>query len=269
MRCRSAAPTVRVHYRTHTPRGARHSKGWLERACHNPTVSRETAARSPENARRTSDVGDDIDTDDDTRDGGAEHAAGRVHPRGLAIFLIIAGVIGWIAAFQLTIEKFHLLQNPGSTASCDFNIVVQCGANLGSAQGALFGFPNPLIGLGAWVAPIAVGVAILAGARFARWFWVAFNAGLLGALVFVIWLISQSIFVLGTLCPWCMVTWSVTIPAFLAVTLYNLGSGNIPVGASGRRVARSLAGWVPLITVLCYVVIAILAQVRLDFLSFL
>lgn len=269
MRCRSAAPTVRVHYRTHRPRGARHSKGWLERACHNPTVSRETTARSPENSRRADDAGATAETTAAGRAGGGDDAVGRIHPRGLAIFLIIAGVIGWIAAFQLTIEKFHLLQNPGSTASCDFNIVVQCGANLGSAQGALFGFPNPLIGLGAWVAPIAVGVAILAGARFARWFWVAFNVGLLGALVFVIWLISQSIFVLGTLCPWCMVTWSVTIPAFLAVTLYNLKSGNIPVGSAARRAAAGLYGWVPLISVLCYVVIAILAQVRLDFLSFL
>ena len=64
-----------------------------------------------------------------------------------------------------------------------------------------------------------VGVAILAGARFARWFWWLFELGVAGAFVFVIWLIGQSIFVLGTLCPWCMVTWVVTIPTFYAVTL--------------------------------------------------
>ena len=71
----------------------------------------------------------------------------------------------------------------------------------------MFGFPNPILGLAGWVAPIVVGFAILAGARFARWFWWLFELGMAFAFVFVIWLIGQSIFVLGTLCPWCMVTW--------------------------------------------------------------
>jgi uncharacterized membrane protein len=70
------------------------------------------------------------------------------------------------------------------------------------------------------MAPIVVGAAILAGARFARWFWVAFWAGIAFAFAFVIWLISQSIYVLGTLCPWCMVTWLVTIPTFYVVTIH-------------------------------------------------
>src|SRR5690606_32922238 len=132
---------------------------------------------------------------------------------------------GWYASFALTIDKFLLLENPTADLDCNFSLLVQCGANLNSWQGAVFGFPNPLIGLGGFVAPIAVGVGLLAGARFARWFWIAFNVGVLGALAFVIWLIGQSIFVLGTLCPWCMLVWSVTIPMFWAVTLRNLAEG--------------------------------------------
>jgi hypothetical protein len=58
--------------------------------------------------------------------------------------------------------------------------------------------------------------------------------------------------------------WTVTIPMFWAVTLYNLTSGNIPAGAGARRFSRAAYSWVPLITLLSYVVIAILAQVRLD-----
>ena len=74
---------------------------------------------------------------------------------------------------------------------------------------------------------IAVGVGLLAGARFARWFWIAFNLGIAGALAFVIWLIGQSIFVLGTLCPWCMLVWIVTIPLFWVVTFRNLARGRL------------------------------------------
>jgi uncharacterized membrane protein len=187
----------------------------------------------------------------------------------LAIFFIVVGVIGWYAAFALTIEKIDLLLDPSAAAGCDFSIVVQCTANLLSWQGRLFGFPNPLIGLAAWAAPIVVGTALLAEARFNRWFWILFNAGTVAALAFVIWLIGQSVFVLGTLCPWCMVTWSVTIPLFWTLTLYNLREGRFTSNGRVRHVAGTLLGWVPAITVASYLIVAIIAQLRLDFISYL
>jgi uncharacterized membrane protein len=185
----------------------------------------------------------------------------------MAVWLVIAGVVGWWAAFSLTMEKFHALMNPGEAASCDFSPLVQCTKNLDSAQGSVFGFPNPILGLTGWVAPIVVGMAILAGARFARWFWIAFWAGIAFAFGFVIWLISQSIFILGTLCPWCMVTWAVTIPTFYVVTLHLLRAGIVPVPPRVRRVAESLMGWVPLMAIVSYAIVAVLAQVRLDVLG--
>ncbi|WP_460773583.1 vitamin K epoxide reductase family protein [Microbacterium sp. GXF7504] len=185
----------------------------------------------------------------------------------LAVWLVIAGAIGWWAAFSLTIEKFEKLIDPDAAASCDFSVLVQCSANLESWQGSVFGFPNPLLGLAAWVAPIVVGVAMLAGARFAHWFWLLFWAGFVCAISFVCWLISQSVFALGTLCPWCLVTWAVTIPSFIAVTLHVLRIGAIPVPARGREVADALMAWVPLMTFGAYVVIAVIAQLRLDVLG--
>ena len=183
-------------------------------------------------------------------------------PLALAIFLIVAGVVGWIAAFALTVEKFALLTEPQESLGCDFSILVQCSANLNSWQGSLLGFPNPIIGLGAWIAPIVVGAALLAGARFDRWFWITFNVGALAAITFVAWLISQSIFVLGTLCPWCMVTWLAAIPFFWVVTLRNLSSGVF--GERPRGVGEVLYRWVPTITFASYLLVAVLAQVRLD-----
>lgn len=188
-------------------------------------------------------------------------------PRVLAVWLIIAGAVGWWAAFSLTMERFHQLMDGGAAASCDFSVLVQCTANLKSWQGSVFGFPNPIIGLAAWIAPIVVGFAILAGARFARWFWIIFWLGIAGAMTFVIWLISQSIFVLGTLCPWCMVTWSVTIPTFIVVTLHLFREGIFPVGQKARDAASSLMAWVPLMAFGAYVVVAVIAQLRLNVLG--
>jgi uncharacterized membrane protein len=183
-------------------------------------------------------------------------------PWGLAVFLIVTGALGWWAAFSLTVDKFAVLIDPDADLDCNISPLVQCGKNLSSWQGEVFGFPNPLLGVAGFVAPIAVGVALLAGARFARWFWIAFNVGVAGALAFVIWLIGQSIFVLGTLCPWCMLVWSVTIPLFFVVTLRNAREGVF--GARLTGVGRAVLAWVVPITVFCYLTIALLAQLQLD-----
>jgi uncharacterized membrane protein len=194
-------------------------------------------------------------------------AAPERRPWAFAVFLIVTGALGWWGAFALTIDKFLLLENPNADLDCNFSLLVQCGANLNSWQGAVLGFPNPILGLAGFVAPIAVGVALLAGARFARWFWILFNVGVLGALGFVIWLIGQSIFMLGTLCPWCMLVWSVTIPMFWVLTLRNLAEGVF--GERPRALGRALTSWVIPITVACYVVVALVAQFRLDVIAYL
>jgi len=188
-------------------------------------------------------------------------------PFTLAITLIVTGFLGWYSAFALTIDKILVLQDPQADLDCNFSVIVQCGANLQSAQGSVFGFPNSLLGIAGFVAPIAVGVALLSGARFARWFWIALNLGVAGALAFCIWLITQSIFVLGTLCPWCMVVWASTIVMFWTLTLFNARAGTF--GAPLVRVGNALYPWVPIIVFASYLVVAIIAQVRLDLLSFL
>lgn len=188
----------------------------------------------------------------------------RERPVGLAMFLILAGALGFGAAFALTLDKIALLENPDAQLSCNFSVLIGCSTNLSSWQGELFGFPNPLIGVAGWSIVITIGAAILAGARFSRWFWIGMNLGLAAAMAFIVFLIIQSIYVLDVLCPWCMVTWAVTIPAFLAVTLYNLKSGNVPAPASVRRLAAGAYSWLLVITIACYIVVAVIAQVEMD-----
>ena len=188
-------------------------------------------------------------------------------PLSLAIVLIVTGAVGWYAALALTLDKLAVLANPEADLDCNFSVIVQCGKNLGSWQGAILGFPNPIIGLGGFVAPIAVGVALLAGAAFARWFWIAFNIGVAGAFAFCLWLAYQSIFNLGTLCPWCMLVWSMVIPMLWALTLFNAREGRF--GSGLVRLGDRLYGWVPVITLAGYLIIAIVAQLRLDLLTML
>ena len=185
-------------------------------------------------------------------------------PLGLAILLIVGGALGLLGAFELTLDKFAVLTDPHASLNCNLSVLVQCGKNLGSKQGAAFGFPNPVLGLMGFPAPIAVGLGVLSGARFGRWFWALFNLGMAGALAFVAWLITVSVFQLHTLCPWCMLVWVAVIPMVVAVTLHDLRVGNLPLGRIGRRVGAAVYGWTPLISLIAYLAIAVVAQVRLD-----
>jgi uncharacterized membrane protein len=183
----------------------------------------------------------------------------------LAIVLIVGGALGLLASFQLTMDDIMLLKTPEAALTCNVNSIVQCGKNIDSWQGRLFGFPNPILGLMTYPAPIVVGVALLARARFAAWFWWVFNAGLLFAISFVFWLAFQSIFSIGTLCPWCSLVYLVTIPMFLAVTIRNMRAG---IGGRGlRRVGDALAPWVVLLAVVGYLIIFGAAQLRLNVLG--
>jgi uncharacterized membrane protein len=185
-------------------------------------------------------------------------------PIGLAVFLVVAGVVGLYSSFDLTLEKIQTLIDPAYVPSCNISPLVTCGPNMASWQGSLFGFPNPIIGVAAFMAPILVGVAILARARFATWFWVLFNLGLALGLAFVIWLMIQSIFVLGTLCPYCMLVWLVVIPMFWYVTAFNLREGHFGNRGASREIAALVFPWVWTLAILSYLVIVVLAQLRLD-----
>jgi uncharacterized membrane protein len=183
-------------------------------------------------------------------------------PWAYAIFLIVAGAAGWWAAFQLMIDDIAVLKDPNAGLNCNISVLVQCGKNLVSDQGSAFGFPNPILGLGGFAAVIAVGVSLLAGARFSRWYWWLFNLGVAGAMAFIIWLIQQTIYVLGTLCPWCMLVYVVMFPLFWIVTLRNAATGQF--GGRLVRIGRILLPYAVPIAVVCLLVVAILAQVKLD-----
>lgn len=187
-------------------------------------------------------------------------------PIAYTVTMLIAGVLGLYAAFQLTLDKFAVLENPDFVPSCSISPFIECTKNLNSPQGAVFGFPNPLMGLIGWSVVLTVIVASLAGGRFARWFWLLFNLGLAAALVFCIWLISQSFYALGTICVWCTLTWAVTIASFVLTTALNLSRGVF--GPGSRRAGRGLLRWSPLVILALYLVVAVLAQVRFDLIGY-
>lgn len=155
-----------------------------------------------------------------------------------AHFLILVSAIGLVASFILTIEKFQLLKDPKVQLSCNFNPVVSCGSVISSPQAEAFGFANPLIGLVGFAVIITIGVGMIAGAKYKRWFWLGLQAGTIFGVLFSTWLFYQSLYVIKALCPFCIVVWAVVIALFVYVTRYNLISGNIKVKKSFQALSR-------------------------------
>ena len=71
----------------------------------------------------------------------------RSRPVAFAVFLIIAGALGLLAAWELSVEKVLVLADPEHVPACNVGVLVGCGVNLDSWQGSVFGFPNPFIGI--------------------------------------------------------------------------------------------------------------------------
>ena len=163
----------------------------------------------------------------------AVRAGVRVGPAA-AWWILIAGVIGLLSSADLLIEKIAMLKDPAYVPSCSINPIVACGSVINTPQAAVFGPPNPLMGIIGFTVVIVTGVLSVANVRLPRWYWVGLATGTGLAVVFVHWLKYETLYDIGALCPYCMVVWAVTIPLFAVVAPIALRP------LAGNRVASVL-----------------------------
>ena len=182
-------------------------------------------------------------------------------------WLVIAGIGGLLAAYNLCVDKVTVILEPTQSLSCNRSAIVQCGKNLESWQGSLFGFPNPLLGIAGFAVVLLIGIAVLTGVRFPRWWWIAFNVCVIAATAFIVFLIIESVYVIATLCLWCSLVYLMIFPLFWLTTLRNFAEGNFTIGPRGTKFAAAAYTWVPLLSLITYIVVFLLFQTRLDILN--
>ncbi|MEY2664055.1 MAG: hypothetical protein RIR35_863, partial [Actinomycetota bacterium] len=74
--------------------------------------------------------------------------------------MLIAGASGLVASFVLTIDKFKVLKDAGYTPSCNINATLNCKSVMLSKQAEVFGFPNSIIGIGAFSMMLVIAVLL-------------------------------------------------------------------------------------------------------------
>ncbi|UXA19735.1 vitamin K epoxide reductase family protein [Mycobacterium sp. SMC-4] len=193
----------------------------------------------------------------DSTDTSVEKPTPAAVPRSSALWVLVAGVVGLASALALTIERIELLINPDYIPTCSINPVLSCGSVMITPQASLFGFPNPLLGIVAFTIVVVTGVLALANVALPRWYWAGLAGGTLLGAVLVHWLIFQSLYRIGALCPYCMVVWAVTIPLLVVTTVLA-----VRPQLSGSAVVRALYTWRWSLVTLWFTAVALLALER-------
>lgn len=179
-------------------------------------------------------------------------AIGRLSAWGV----LIAGVVGLTASVTLLIEKIEMLQNPAYIPTCSINPVLSCGSVMVRPEASAFGFPNPLIGVVSFTLVVVTGVLAVARVGLPRWYWLGLTVGAGLGVVFTHWLIFESLYEIGALCPYCMVVWSAIVPLFAVVAPIALR----PLAAN--PVARFLYHWRWPLVALWFTAVALAILVR-------
>ncbi len=153
--------------------------------------------------------------------------------------MLVSSVLGLIASLVLSAEAITLAANPSATFACDISSKISCGAVATTWQANLLGFPNAFIGLIAEPVVITIAVAALGGVVFPRWFMLGAQAVYTIGVLFAYWLFYEAYFVIGALCPWCLLITVTTTLVFMSMTRVNILNGNLGSGIQ-RKLERPL-----------------------------
>ncbi len=173
--------------------------------------------------------------------------------------MLISSTLSLIASLVLSYDAIKLAEKPASKLSCDINAIVSCGKVAKSWQSHLLGFPNAFIGLMTEPVVMVIAVAGLSLVVFPRWFMRAAHIVYGAGLVFALWLLSQSFFVIKAFCPWCLLVTVSTITVFSTISRINIMENTW--GLSPERFAKLVAlldrGWGRVLYTFIYCVLAL------------
>jgi len=142
--------------------------------------------------------------------------------RNAYLTMLVSASLSLFAAMVLSIDAFKLAKDENVDLACSINAVVSCGKVALSWQSTVFGFPNSFIGLMFESAVITIAIAGLMQVRFPNSLMRIALFIYSAALIFALWLFSQSFFVIKAFCPWCMLVTVSTISVFTSMLRINI-----------------------------------------------
>jgi uncharacterized membrane protein len=130
------------------------------------------------------------------------------------LFFVTFSAAGLLASTAIVVEKIHLLEDPNAQLSCTINPVYSCQSVILSEQSSALGIPNEIIGVAFFGGVLALGIAMIAGAKYKNWLHFLTWLGLAGSMGMVIWFFYQSVYNINALCIYCSIVWFSTWTLF-------------------------------------------------------
>lgn len=192
-----------------------------------------------------------------------EHERGGGTSKGYAAVLIVLSAIGLFASVMLLIETYKKAANVFYDPNCNINPLIGCGNSLLSWQAHILGIPNALIGTLAFGALIAIGLLLYVGKKMPAVLWWLMAAGGVAAIAFVAFFVGASIVTFHSLCPYCMVVWTVALPVGVMLISQALKRGLV-AGEDVSAVRRVLVRerWLIVIALYAIVIFAVVVGLR-------
>lgn len=141
--------------------------------------------------------------------------------------------IALFASLMLAADTLKLARNPNKALGCDVNSVLSCSTVAESWQAEIIkfaglSFPNAFFGICFYSVFVTVAVVGACNVKLPYWFSMAAWWGGVAAISYSYWLMTQSMFVIKALCPWCMTMMFSTTIMFMALTHATVTVQKIP-----------------------------------------
>lgn len=149
------------------------------------------------------------------------------------VYVSLLSLFGLWASFTIMVEKVASLSVEKFSPSCNINPFLSCSNVMDSPQASTFGFPNALLGIVGFSMLLAFGVIGALGVAYPKIvYWLA-NLGLVFAAGFSLYLFTQTTYVIGSICLYCVCVWFASLMLFSELSFYNVG----------KRFKNNLAKW--------------------------
>lgn len=193
----------------------------------------------------------------------------------VSLIYLVFSLFAMLASFMLSIEALFEARHPNTALPCDINAVLSCSTVAASEQAEILGkiiqlpgeysVPNAFLGMIFEAVFITIGALMLSHkTKFPKWFMTASQIGNLFALGFAYWLFYQSSFVIGALCPWCMLLMSSTTVQFFAQLQFNILNKSFPlkepIQEKWQKFVSNGFQWMILIIILLIIVMIVILK---------
>jgi len=177
--------------------------------------------------------------------------------------MLISSLISLSAALVLAVDAIKLAKDANTSLSCNINAVISCGKVAVSWQSNLLGFPNAFLGLICEPVIITIAIAGILGVVFPKKFLLVAMFFYSAGLIFAIWLFTQSYFVIGAFCPWCLLVTTSTVTVFSSMLKINIIENTFGKDNSNSRALEMVKlGRDRLIVVFIFTILAMMILVK-------